>query len=49
MILKRNKKEYKFDTIDKSDLGEFYNDFKNAYEQGLQEGLKEVELKKAKK
>ena len=45
----RNKKEYKFDTIDKSDLGEFYNDFKNAYEQGLQEGLKEVELKKAKK
>ena len=45
----KTKEKYKFDTISKSDLGEFYDDFKKAYEQGLKEGLKEVELQKAKK
>ena len=46
-----NKKKYAFEEIKlkQSDLGEFYNDFKKAYEQGLEEGLKEVEIQKAKK
>ena len=46
-----NKKKYAFEEIKlkQSDLGEFYNDFKKAYEQGLEEGLKEDEIQKAKK
>ena len=37
-----NKKKYKFDIISQSDLGEFFDEFKKAYEQGLKEGLKDL-------
>ena len=45
-----DKIKYKFDTIiNPSECGEFYDALKKAYEQGVKEGLKEVELEKLKK
>ena len=46
-----DKEKYAFEKIKFKQPGskEFYDDFKKAFEQGLEEGLKEVELQKAKK
>ena len=46
-----DKRKYEFERVklEESNFGEFYDDFKKAYEQGVKEGLKEVELQKAKK